>query len=153
MLGVFGASLIRDLLKEKAADSLSEACSRPTWRVSRTEISKWFPRTCWYGADTARQEQLKWQFLPSGSNGLQQLTGLGQGIQRKRVLALTKQLIPHYIWQTGLPIPSNVTIDLSNHISKRLLAPSGLEVRQRNARVLITDLRQQTFGLDAAQYG
>ena len=152
-LGVLGVALIRDLLKEKAAESLLEACSRPTWRISRTELSKWFPRTCWYGAETVRQEQLKWQFLPSGPNGLQQMTGLGQGIQRKRVLAPIKQPIPHYIWQTDLPIPSNVTIDLSNHIPKRLLAPSGWEVRQRNARVLITDPQQQTFGLDAAQYG
>ena len=96
-LGVFGVALIRDLLKEKAAESLLEACSRPTWRVSRTELSKWFPHTCWYGAETIRQEQLKWQFLPSGPNGLQQLTGLGQGIQRKRVLAPIKQPIPHYI--------------------------------------------------------
>jgi hypothetical protein len=46
-----------------------------------------------------------------------------------------------------------MVVDLSNHIPKPLPAPLGWEIQQRNARVLITDTREHTFGLDAAQYG
>ncbi len=44
-------------------------------------------------------------------------------------------------------------MDLSNHIPKQLPAPVGWVILQRNAKVLITDTQQRTFGLDAAQYG
>jgi hypothetical protein len=50
-------------------------------------------------------------------------------------------------------MPSKIDVDLSNHIPKQLPGPVGWEILQRNARVLITDTQQQTFGLDAAQYG
>ncbi len=44
-------------------------------------------------------------------------------------------------------------MDLANHIPKQLPALVGWEILQRNARVLITDTQQHTFGMDAAQYG
>jgi hypothetical protein len=42
-LGVFGVSLIRDLLKEKAAESLSEACSRPRGEYLALNSASGFP--------------------------------------------------------------------------------------------------------------
>jgi hypothetical protein len=44
-------------------------------------------------------------------------------------------------------------VDLSNHIPKLVPAQLGWKTQQRYARVLITDTRQHTFGLDAAQCG
>ena len=38
-VGVFEASLVRDILKDNAADRLSEACSRPPWRISREDLN------------------------------------------------------------------------------------------------------------------
>jgi hypothetical protein len=36
--GDLGASLIRDILKDSAADRLSEVCSRPPWLISREDL-------------------------------------------------------------------------------------------------------------------
>ena len=152
-LGVFGVSLIRDLLKDKEADQLSEACSRPPWRVSRTELSVWFPHLSQTGSGVALPDQQRWQFQPYGSAGMQQMIGLTQGIQRRRDPAPARHFLSTCVWQTDPPLPTNVSIDLSNHIPKLLPAPSGWEVQLRNARVLITDPRSHTFAIDGAQYG
>ncbi len=52
-LGVLAVSLVRDILKDNAADRLSEACS-PPWLVSREDLSVWFPCTRREGPAIAR---------------------------------------------------------------------------------------------------
>ena len=43
-VGVFEASLVLDILKDNAADRLSEACSSPpSWLISREDLNVWFP--------------------------------------------------------------------------------------------------------------
>ena len=154
-VGVIGMALVRDSLKDNGVDSLAEACRRPSWLVSREEFNVWFPSTRWERAKEEQSTQLSWQLLPTGVDGQQQLAGLSQGIIRRRepTIRITKSLIPSYIWHTDPPLPSKIVVDLSNHTPKQLPAPVGWEILQRNARVLITDTQQRTFGLDAAQYG
>jgi ribonuclease HI len=154
-VGVIGMPLIRDSLKDNGRDNLAEACHRPSWIVSREEVNVWFPSTRWDRSKEEQSTQLSWQLLPTGVDGQQQFSGLSQGIVRRResTVRITRALIPSYIWHTDPPLPSKIEVDLSNHLPKQLPAPVGWEILQRNAKVLITDTQQRTFGLDAAQYG
>jgi hypothetical protein len=42
-LEVLGESLVRDILKDNAADRLLEACRRRPWLISREDLNVWFP--------------------------------------------------------------------------------------------------------------
>ena len=155
-VGVFEASLVRDVLKDNAADRLSEACSRPPWRISREDLNCWFPCIRREGPAIAQSAQPLWRLQPAG-DGLQQFVGLGQGIHTRRESfgkgTLTRPFTPTYIWQTEPPLPSKIVVDLSNHTPNPRPAPPGWVVTQRNARVLVTAAGQHSFGLDDALYG
>jgi len=58
----------------------------------------------------------------------------------------------HHPWQCDPPLPSNVSIDVSNHLPHRIPCPAGWEVTRRNGRVLITPAGAGSFGMDYAQY-
>ena len=135
-VGVFEASLLRDILKDNAADRLSEACSRPPWRISREDLNFWFPCIRREGPVIAQSAQPLWRLQPAG-DGLQQLVGLGQGILTRREsyckLTLARPFTPTYIWQTEPPLPSKIGVDLSNHTPNPRHAPPGWVVTQRNA--------------------
>ena len=153
---MFEASLVRDVLKDNAADRLSEACSRPPWRISREDLNCWFPCIRREGPAIAQNAQPLWRLQPAG-DGLQQFVGLGQGIHTRRESfgkgTLTRPFTPTYIWQTEPPLPSKIVVDLSNHTPNPRPAPPGWVVTQRNARVLVTAAGQHSFGLDDALYG
>ena len=155
-VGVFEASLVQDVLKDNAADRLSEACSRPPWRISREDLNCWFPCIRREGPAIAQSAQPLWRLQPAG-DGLQQFVGLGQGIHTRRESfgkgTLTRPFTPTYIWQTEPPLPSKIVVDLSNHTPNPRPAPPGWVVTQRNARVLVTAAGQHSFGLDDALYG
>jgi len=156
-LGVLAVSLVRDILKDNAADRLSEACSRPPWLVSREDLSVWFPCIRREGPAIARDAPVTWRLQPAGKDGMQQLVGLGLGIIKRRESycegILARPFTPNYVWQADPPLPAKIVIDLSNHIPNRCPAPPGWVVTQRNAQILVTDAGQHSFGLDDAQYG
>ena len=83
-VGVLAVSLVRDILKDNAADRLSEACSCPPWLVSREDLSVWFPCIRREGPAIARDAQVTWRLQPAGKDGMQQLVGLGLGIIKRR---------------------------------------------------------------------
>ncbi len=153
-LEMLGTSLVR-ILKDNAADRLSEACSRPLWLISREDLNFWFPCKRREGSAIAQNAQLTWRLQPAGQDGLQQLVGLGQGIIKRRESFCNFKLAWPFtstsVWQTDPPLPANIEIDLSNHIPNQRPAPPGWVVTQRNARILVTDAGQHSFGLDGAQ--
>ncbi len=70
---VLGMSLVRDILKDNAADRLLEACSRPPWLISREDLSVWFPCIRREGPVIAQNAQVTWRLQPAGQDGPQQL--------------------------------------------------------------------------------
>jgi hypothetical protein len=56
-------------------------------------------------------------------------------------------------WQLDPSLPTNVTIDLTNHHTKALPAPPGWEILQRNGHTLITHPNLPMVSLDQAQFG
>ncbi len=149
-------ALVRDSLKDSGVESVSDACCGNVaaihgWYLARILTFGSLPPGG-KGQSKHGKGQRK-QLQPTGGEGMQRLAGLSQEIYRRREPTIISSLTPSYIWQTDPPIPSKIVVDLSNHIPTQLPVPLGWEIQQRNARVLITDTRQHTFGLDAAQYG
>jgi hypothetical protein len=58
-----------------------------------------------------------------------------------------------YPWQLDPPLPTTVTIDLTNHHRGTLSAPPVWEILQRNGQTFITPPGQATVSLDQAQFG
>ncbi len=83
------------------------------------------------------------KFLPHGNYNLQEagdcgqlkMTGLVKYLSKHLMpLCLSPPVVPHP-WQTDLPLPPKVVIDITNHLPRQLQSPDGWEVMQRNGRV------------------
>lgn len=149
-LAVFTAALIRDTLRESSIDLLSEACCRPRWRVMLADLQDWHlslrePNT----SDLGDQRPL----LSNGPEGQSCITGLPRRICWRRAKPVPRPMSWPHPWQCQPPLPTNVTIDLSNHFPSLLPCPAGWEVLQRNGRVLVTAPGCSSVGLDSAQFG
>ncbi len=72
---------------------------------------------------------------------------------RRRVRPVALPLTVLHPWQSNPSLPTQVTIDLSNHFPKRLRCLVGWGVLQRNDRTLIIAPGRCLVGLDSAQYG
>ncbi len=120
-------SLVRDILKDKSADRLLEACSFPPWLISRKDLNVWFPCIRWVEPAIAQNARLTWRLKPAGHDGLQQLVVLAQGIIKRREsyceFNLARPFPPTYVWQADLPLPAKIVIDLSNHIPNQRPTP------------------------------
>ncbi len=68
-------SLVGHILKDNAADGLSEACSRPPWLITREDLSVWSFCVRREEPAIAQNTQVTWQLQPAGQDGLQQLVG------------------------------------------------------------------------------
>ncbi len=82
--GVIGMALLRDSLKDSGVESVSDACRRPSWMVSRNNINIRFPSTRRERSKEVQMDQLTWQLQQTGGEGMQLLAGLSQGIYRRR---------------------------------------------------------------------
>jgi hypothetical protein len=69
-LGVIGMALVRDSLKDSGEESVSGACRRPSWMVSRKDFNIWFPSTRRERSKEAQMDQLTWQLQPTGGEGM-----------------------------------------------------------------------------------
>jgi hypothetical protein len=56
--GVIGMALVLDSLKDSGVDSVSDACSSPSWMVSSEDINIWFPSTRRERSKEAQMAQL-----------------------------------------------------------------------------------------------
>ena len=134
-LAVFTAALIRDTLREKSIDLLSDACCRPRWRVMLADLQDWHlslrePNT----SDLGNQRPL----LSMGPDGQSCITGLPRRICWRRAKPVPRLMTWPHPWQCQPPLSTNDTIDLLNHFPSLLPCPAGWEVLQRNGRVLVT---------------
>ncbi len=146
-LAVFTAALIRDTLREQLIDLLSDACCRPRWRVMLADLQDWL---CAPDTGNLREQR---PLLSMGPDGQSCITGLPRRICWRRAKPVPRSLTWPHPWQSHPPLPTNVTIDLSNHIPSLLSCSAGWEVMRRNGRVLITAPGCSSVGLDSAQFG
>ncbi len=65
--GVIGMALVRDSLKDSGVESVSDACRRPSWMISRKDINIWFPSTRQERSKEEQMDELTWQ-LPCQLN-------------------------------------------------------------------------------------
>ncbi len=71
-------------------------------------------------------------------------------MHRRRSGIPRQQRIPHQ-WQAE-PLPISVTIDISHHLPRSLLAPVGWEVILRNGRIWMIEQNSRVTKIDASQY-
>ncbi len=87
----------------------------------------------------------------SGNCGQLKMTGLVKYLSKRLMpLCFSPPVVPHP-WQTDLPLPPKVVIDITNHLPRQLQSPDGWEVMQRNGRVWIVEGNRRGVQLDAAQ--
>ena len=147
---VLAITLVRACLQDRNIYKVADACTRPSWPVPRMELCSWFDlRDHWNPCPQSPQ----WRMSSARSDGQRVLIGMVQGFRLRRDTPLLNTPSPLHPWQTDPQLPPSVKIDLSNHHPRQLPSPSGWDVRQRNARILIEDLHHRVSGLDAAHYG
>ncbi len=92
------------------------------------------------------------QFQEAGDCRQLNMTGLMKYLSKRLMpLCFRPQVVPHP-WQTDLPLPSKVVIDITNHLPRQLQSPDRWEVMQRNGRVWIVETNRRLVHLDAEQY-
>ncbi len=147
---MFTAALIRDTLRDNSIELLSDACSRPRWRVMQADLQEWHPSL--YEPNTGDPGNQR-PLLSMGPDGQSCITGLPRRVCRRRVKPVMRSLTWLHPWQSDPPLPAHVTIDLSNQLPSLWPCPDGWEVLQRNGRTLITAPGSSSVGLDSAQFG
>jgi len=130
------------------AETLSEACNREPWLVTKRELGTWFDLF----SPTLEGRRPCWQLRVGARGGQQVICGAVQCVRPRRNIRIyeSPRLLPP--WQVDPPLPDLVSFDLSNHYNRVLPCPDGWEVSKRNARILISNPGGRTIGLDAAQY-
>ena len=145
-LTVMQMALVRDCLKGADRERLDEACGRPNWTVTKAE---YYAGHCIHKPDGCRPPTWK---LQVGSTAQTEITGLVQYITQRRCERRPRPAHILQPWQTDPPLPSRIVIDVSHHHPKKLPAPVGWEVIQRNGRVWIAEQNNRVAKMDAAQY-
>ena len=141
-------ALVRDCLKGADRERLDEACGRPNcqWTVTKDE---------YYAGHRIHQpngcRSPTWK-LQVGSSAQTEITGLVQYITQRSCERRPRLVSTLQPWQTDPPLSCRIVIDVSHHHPKKLLAPAGWEVIQRNGRVWIAERNNRVAKMDAAQY-
>ena len=151
-LAIFTAALIRDTLRDNGIELLHAACCRPRWRVSKRDLKDWYfslDSTEAFSSGTAPSMKC----AVADGDGQSRITGLSRYVKRRKTRPLKRSVLSLHPWQRDPPLPQNVTIDLTNHLPRRMPCPEGWEVLQRNGRTLITAPNLGSVGIDSAQYG
>jgi ribonuclease HI len=147
---VFTVAFVRDCLRESCVEALGEACRRPQWKVSKSDLEVWFD-LC--SPSTTSPVSSQWVRGGSGKDGQSILLTTESRVQCKRPVIIPRAQLLLHPWQIEPPLPDLVRIDLINHHPQFLPSPKGWLVCKRNARVIITGPEHVAVGLDAAQYG
>ena len=83
----------------------------------------------------------QWVLGTERADGQRTIQGITRGVlppvQMRREVVWCPPAMLHP-WQSEPPLPSLVTIHLSNHYPRSLPAPAGWDILQRNARALIS---------------
>ena len=148
-LSVMQMALVRDCLMGSDRERLIDACERPSWAVPSKE---YYAGHCLIYSGNGRSSP-GWKMKFGALSGQMELSGLVQYISQRRHCEVQRPVIISYPWQTDPPLPSSITIDVSNHHPKSLPAPDGWEIIQRNGRVWIVENSNRVSRMDAAQYG
>jgi hypothetical protein len=148
-LAALPLALVRDSLLGCHRDTLRGACSRPHWVVTTED---WYAGYTFPQSPAASQIPLTWQLQEAGNCCQLKMTGLVKYLSKRLMpLCFSPPVVPHP-WQTDLPLPPKVVIDITNHLPRQLQSPDGWEVMQRNGRVWIVENNRRLVQLDAAQY-
>ena len=146
-LAVMKMTLVRDTLLAEGLERLRDACCRPRWHVPVADLKERFLEP-----DLVVSSAGLGLGLRTGLNGQSCITGHFQR-RSARPRLTTLPPLTMYPWQLDPPLPTTVTIDLTNHHRRTLSAPPGWEILQRNGQTFITPPGQATVSLDQAQFG
>ncbi len=142
-------ALVRDTLLGCDRDTLCGACSRPRWVVSTED---WYAGYTFPQSPASSQIPSTWQLQDTGDRGQLKMTGLVKYLSKRLMpLCFSPPVVLHR-WQTDLPLPPKVVIDITNHLPRQLQSPDRWEVMQRNGRVWVVENNRRLVQLDAAQY-
>ena len=97
---VFTVAFLRDCMKEACADTLGEACQRPPWKVSRTDLETWFD-LC--SPSTSPSVPSQWITDGFGTDGQQVISATKCRLHWKRPIRIPRLQLPLHPWQLEPP--------------------------------------------------
>ena len=113
---------VRDCMMEGGAENINDACARPQWLVSKSDLQPWFD------LNASLSSSAPWTLGMGSIAGLYILQRVGSCVRLRRVPRVPRLPILLHPWQLDPPLPDRVKVDLSNHFPQDLPAPEGWQI-------------------------